>query len=231
MKILVPTKRVPDTDQKIRLSADSLGLDEAYTTYVVNPFDAIALEEALRMREAAEEQGSEAVEILAIGIGIDDYEKELRTALAMGADRAMLVACDTVLDPWNVATILAATVAREQPDLVHTGGNLPPIRPFPNAALELSTAGNGRFSLYGSMGDFRQYALDVRGEICPYPMMRAVEAMKKAAKTHETVEVVTDHAPSLETIPPQAKRLGFQVAIEEVGAPEWNITLTPGAGS
>lgn len=71
--------------------------------------------------------------------------------------------------------------------------------------------------------------LDVRGEICPYPMMKAVEAMKKV-KGGEEVVVITDHAPCLETIPPQAARLGFSVAIEEVGSPEWKITLTPGGG-
>ena len=70
--------------------------------------------------------------------------------------------------------------------------------------------------------------LDVRGEVCPYPMMKAVEAMKKV-KGKEEVVVITDHAPCLETIPPQAARLGFQAAIEEVGSPEWRITLTPNA--
>lgn len=68
--------------------------------------------------------------------------------------------------------------------------------------------------------------LDVRGEVCPYPILKAAEAMKKV-KRKETVLVITDHAPCLETIPPQAARLGFQVAIEEVGSPEWEITLTP----
>ena len=68
--------------------------------------------------------------------------------------------------------------------------------------------------------------LDVRGEVCPYPMMKAVEAMKKV-KGKEDVVVITDHAPCLETIPPQAARLGFQTTIEQVGSPEWKITLTP----
>ena len=69
--------------------------------------------------------------------------------------------------------------------------------------------------------------LDVRGEICPYPMMMAIQAMKKVKDIGESVEVVTDHAPCLETIPPQAARLGFDVNIEEIGTPEWVITLTP----
>ncbi|MBI4302600.1 MAG: sulfurtransferase TusA family protein [Chloroflexi bacterium] len=66
--------------------------------------------------------------------------------------------------------------------------------------------------------------LDVRGEICPYPMMKAVEAMKKAPPG-ETIEVYTDHAPALETIPTQAERLGFAYTIVETGSPEWRITL------
>ena len=68
--------------------------------------------------------------------------------------------------------------------------------------------------------------LDVRGEICPYPMMRTVTALKKLSAEDRTLEVVTDHAPALETIPTQAARLGFTTAVEEVGGSEWRITLT-----
>jgi len=67
--------------------------------------------------------------------------------------------------------------------------------------------------------------LDARGEICPYPMMKAVEAMR-ALPDGEVLEVYTDHPPCLETIPTQAERLGFDTAIEETGSPEWRITLT-----
>ena len=67
--------------------------------------------------------------------------------------------------------------------------------------------------------------LDVRGEVCPYPMMKAVQAMKKV-KGKEDVVVVTDHAPCLETIPPQAKRLKYEVEIVETGSPEWKIILS-----
>lgn len=68
--------------------------------------------------------------------------------------------------------------------------------------------------------------LDVRGEICPYPMMRTVTALKKLSADDRRLEVVTDHAPALETIPTQAARLGFTTAVEEVGGSEWRITLT-----
>lgn len=68
--------------------------------------------------------------------------------------------------------------------------------------------------------------LDVRGEICPYPMMRTVSALKKLSADEQTLEVVTDHAPTLETIPTQAARLGFTTAVEEAGGSEWRLILT-----
>lgn len=71
--------------------------------------------------------------------------------------------------------------------------------------------------------------LDVRGEICPYPMMKAVQALKRLGQEEEGLEVITDHAPALETIPTQAGRLGFQTKIEETGSPEWRIIITRAA--
>jgi TusA-related sulfurtransferase len=68
--------------------------------------------------------------------------------------------------------------------------------------------------------------LDVRGEVCPYPMLKAIDAMKKL-KGREEVVVVTDHAPCLDTIPPQAPRHGYTYSVLETGSPEWTITLTP----
>ena len=68
--------------------------------------------------------------------------------------------------------------------------------------------------------------LDVRGEICPYPMMKTVQALKKLGPNDEGLEVITDHAPALETIPTQAVRLGYTVDIRETGSPEWRLRLT-----
>jgi electron transfer flavoprotein beta subunit len=116
VKILVPCKRVPDTDQKIRVLPDSSGIDHSNLSYLVNPFDAIALEESLRIREATDE-----VQVVAVSIGPPECEKQLRTCLAMGADRGILVDCDLSLDPWNVASILVQIVKRESPDLVLMG--------------------------------------------------------------------------------------------------------------
>jgi electron transfer flavoprotein beta subunit len=117
MKILVPTKRVPSTDERVRIRPDGSGIEDAGLAYMINPFDAIALEEALHIRE---QRGSD-VEVIAVGIGNADFESELRTALAMGADRALRVDFDGSLDPWSVAQVLAAVVQREKPNLVLMG--------------------------------------------------------------------------------------------------------------
>jgi len=75
-------------------------------------------------------------------------------------------------------------------------------------------------------GETMAETLDVRGEICPYPMMRTVTALKKLSAAENALEVVTDHAPALETIPTQAARLGFDTKIEESGGSEWKLVLT-----
>jgi electron transfer flavoprotein beta subunit len=117
MKILVPTKRVVDTDQKIRASADRSHLEIDHLPFVINPFDAIALEEAVRIRE----QNASGVEVVAVGIGAAVYEEQLRSAAAVGADRAVRIACDEELDPWNVACVLKAFIGQENPDFVLMG--------------------------------------------------------------------------------------------------------------
>lgn len=117
MKILVSAKRVPDPDQPIRVAADGRTVADTDLPFIINPFDAIAVEEALRMRE----QRADDTEVVVIGIGSDAYEPELRTALAMGADRGLLVETDQDLDPWCVALVLQAVVLRESPDLVLMG--------------------------------------------------------------------------------------------------------------
>lgn len=116
MKILVPTKRVPDTDQRIQVRADGSGVDVEHLPHIINPFDAIALEEAIRIRESGRD-----AEIVAVGIGDESYEEPLRTALAMGADRALRVACSDPLDPWNTSRVLKAVANQETPDLILMG--------------------------------------------------------------------------------------------------------------
>ena len=115
MKILVPVKRVPDPYGRVRLTPDGQ-IDAADIKWVLNPFDEIALEEAVRLRE----RGA-YVEIVAVGIGGAEWEETLRTALAMGADRAVLVLDDAPADPGVISHLLAAVFRREQAELVLMG--------------------------------------------------------------------------------------------------------------
>lgn len=114
MKILVPVKRVMDVNTRVRVRPDGSGIDTAGARFALNPFDEIAMEQAARLREAGT-----ATDVLAVTIG--DQDDVLRTALAMGADRALRVATDVDIQPLAAARTLAALVAREAPDLVLMG--------------------------------------------------------------------------------------------------------------
>jgi electron transfer flavoprotein beta subunit len=116
MKILVPVKRVVDFNVKIRLKADGSGVELANVKMSMNPFDEIAVEEAIRLKEAGK-----ASEIIAISIGPQQAAETIRTALAMGADRGILVKTDVAPEPLAVAKILKAIVEAEQAGLVIMG--------------------------------------------------------------------------------------------------------------
>ena len=120
MKVLVPVKRVIDYNVKVRVKADGSGVDLANVKMSMNPFDEIAIEEAIRLRESGK-----AEEVIAVSIGVKQCQETLRTALAMGADRAILViAADDVhtdIEPLAVAKLLKAIVDEEQPGLVLCG--------------------------------------------------------------------------------------------------------------
>ncbi|HZB61468.1 MAG TPA: electron transfer flavoprotein subunit beta/FixA family protein [Microvirga sp.] len=116
MKLLVPVKRVVDYNVKIRVKSDGSGVDLANVKMSMNPFDEIAVEEAVRLKE----QGK-ASEIVAVSIGPQQAAETLRTALAMGADRGILVKTDAPVEPLAVAKILKAVVAQESPQLVILG--------------------------------------------------------------------------------------------------------------
>ncbi len=120
MKLLVPVKRVLDYNVKPRVKADGSGVDLANVKMSMNPFDEIAVEEAIRIKEASVKAGGTA-EIVAVSIGEQKAQETLRTALAMGADRAILVVSETKVEPLGVAKLLAKIVAEEQPDLVILG--------------------------------------------------------------------------------------------------------------
>ncbi len=116
MKILVPVKRVVDYNVKIRVKADGTGVELANVKMSMNPFDEISVEEALRQKEAGK-----ADEIVVVSIGPGKAEETLRTALAMGADRAILVETDDNVEPLAVAKILKGVVEAENPGLVILG--------------------------------------------------------------------------------------------------------------
>jgi electron transfer flavoprotein beta subunit len=116
MKILVPVKRVVDYNVKVRVKADGSGVDIANVKMSMNPFDEIAVEEAVRLKD----KGA-ATEVIAVSCGVAQCQETLRTAMAIGADRAILMETDAELQPLAVAKLLAALVAKEQPSLVILG--------------------------------------------------------------------------------------------------------------
>ena len=116
MKILVPVKRVIDYNVKVRVKSDQSGVELSNVKMSMNPFDEIAVEEAIRLKEAGN-----AEEIIAVSIGPDKAQETLRTALAMGADRAILVKTDDEVEPLAVAKILKAIVEEENPEIVLLG--------------------------------------------------------------------------------------------------------------
>jgi electron transfer flavoprotein beta subunit len=116
MKILVPVKRVVDFNVKVRVKSDGSGVDLANVKMSMNPFDEIAVEEAVRIKERGE-----ATEVVAVSIGSAKSQDTLRTALAMGADRAILIKTDQSVEPLGVAKLLKSVVESEKPDLVIMG--------------------------------------------------------------------------------------------------------------
>jgi electron transfer flavoprotein beta subunit len=116
MKVLVPVKRVVDYNVKIRIKPDGSGVDTANVKMSMNPFDEIAVEEAIRLREAGK-----ATEIVVVSIGPQKAQETLRTALAMGADRAILVKTDVAVEPLTVAKILKKVAEKESPGLIILG--------------------------------------------------------------------------------------------------------------
>ena len=116
MKILVPVKRVVDYNVKVRVKADGCGVDLANVKMSMNPFDEIAIEEAIRLREAGI-----ATEVIAVSAGLAGCQETLRTAMAIGADRGILIETDVELQPLAVAKLLRAVCEKEQPQLVLCG--------------------------------------------------------------------------------------------------------------
>ncbi len=116
MKVLVPVKRVVDYNVKIRVKSDGTGVDLANVKMSMNPFDEIAIEEAVRLKEAGT-----ATEVIAVSIGVQQCQETIRTSLAMGADRGILVKTDDPVEPLAVAKLLKGICDQEQPQLVILG--------------------------------------------------------------------------------------------------------------
>jgi electron transfer flavoprotein beta subunit len=116
MKVLVPVKRVVDYNVKVRVKSDGTGVDIANVKMSMNPFDEIAVEEAVRLKEKGV-----VTEIIAVSCGVTQCQETLRTAMAIGADRAILVECADELQPLAIAKLLKALVDKEQPGLVILG--------------------------------------------------------------------------------------------------------------
>jgi electron transfer flavoprotein beta subunit len=116
MKVLVPVKRVVDYNVKVRVKSDGTGVDIANVKMSMNPFDEIALEEATRLKEAGK-----VTEVIAVSCGVDKCQETLRTGMAIGADRGILVQTDVELEPLAVAKLLKALADKEQPQLIILG--------------------------------------------------------------------------------------------------------------
>ena len=116
MKVIVPVKRVVDYNVKVRVKSDGTGMDIANVKMSMNPFDEIAVEEAVRLKEKGV-----ATEVIAVSCGVAQCQETLRTAMAIGADRAILVETDVELQPLAVAKLLKALVDKEQPGLIILG--------------------------------------------------------------------------------------------------------------
>ena len=116
MKVLVPVKRVVDYNVKVRVKSDGSGVDIANVKMSMNPFDEIAVEEAMRLKEAGK-----VTEVVAVSCGVTQCQETLRTAMAIGADRGILVETDVELQPLAVAKLLKALADKEQPQLIILG--------------------------------------------------------------------------------------------------------------
>jgi len=233
MKILVPIKRVVDYNVKIRVKADQSGVELANVKMAMNPFDEIAVEEAVRLKEAGK-----ATEIVAVSAGVAQCQETLRTAMAIGADRGILVESDADLQPLAVAKLLKALVDKEQPQLVilgkqaidddsnQTGQMLAALLGWPQAtfASKVEVAGDSVQVTREIDGGLETLALplpavittDLRLNEPRYATLpNIMKAKKKPLETVKPAELGVDVAPRLTTlkvVEPAARSAGIRVA-------------------
>ena len=233
MKILVPIKRVVDYNVKIRVKADQSGVELANVKMAMNPFDEIAVEEAVRLKEAGK-----ATEIVAVSAGVAQCQETLRTAMAIGADRGILVESDADLQPLAVAKLLKALVDKEQPQLVilgkqaidddsnQTGQMLAALLGWPQAtfASKVEVAADSVQVTREIDGGLETLSLplpavittDLRLNEPRYATLpNIMKAKKKPLETVKPAELGVDVAPRLTTlkvVEPAARSAGIRVA-------------------
>ena len=232
MKVLVPVKRVVDYNVKVRVKSDQSGVDIANVKMSMNPFDEIAIEEATRLKEKGV-----ATEIVAVSCGMTQCQETLRTAMAIGADRATLVQTDVELQPLAVAKLLKALVDKEQPQLVilgkqaidddanQTGQMLAALLGWPQAtfASKVEVSGDSVSVTREVDGGLETLALklpaiittDLRLNEPRYVTLpNIMKAKKKTLETVTPAELGVDVAPRLKTLKvsePPARSAGIIV--------------------
>ena len=251
MKVLVPVKRVIDYNVKVRVKADGSGVDLANVKMSMNPFDEIAVEEAIRLKEAGK-----AEEIIAVSIGVQQAQETLRTALAMGADRAILIVAaedvHTDIEPLAVAKLLAGVIEEEKPGLVicgkqaidndmnATGQMLAALTGWPQAtfASELNIDGDSAMVTREVDGGLQIIKVDLPAIVTVDLRMNEpryaslpniMRAKKKPMDERKPADYGVDASPRLEivaTTEPEARKAG-----EIVGSVDELVTKLKEAGA
>ncbi len=233
MKILVPVKRVVDYNVKVRVKSDQSGVDIANVKMSMNPFDEIAIEEAVRLREKGV-----ATEVIAVSCGLASCQETLRTAMAIGADRAILVETDVELQPLAVAKLLKAVMDKEQPQLVilgkqaidddanQTGQMLAALAGLAQAAFASKVeVADGKATVTREVdGGLETLAIKLPAVITAdlrlnepryVTLPNIMKAKKKQLDVFKPADLGVDVAPRLKTLkvtPPPARKAGIKVA-------------------
>ena len=228
MKVLVPVKRVVDYNVKVRVKSDQTGVDIANVKMSMNPFDEIAVEEATRLKE----KGA-AAEVIAVSCGVAQAQETLRTAMAIGADRGILVQTDAELQPLAVAKLLKAVVDKEQPQLVilgkqaidddanQTGQMLAALLDWPQATFASKVElADGKVTVTREVdGGLETIALTLPAIVTTDPryvtLPNIMKAKKKPLDTVTAQDLGVDPAPRLKTLKvsePPGRKAGIKVA-------------------
>jgi electron transfer flavoprotein beta subunit len=233
MKVLVPVKRVVDYNVKVRVKSDGTGVDIANVKMSMNPFDEIAVEEAVRLKE-----GGVVTEIVAVSCGVTQCQETLRTAMAIGADRAILVECNDELQPLAVAKLLQRLVDKEKPGLVilgkqaidddcnQTGQMLAALAGMPQATFASKVVIEGEHALVSREVDGGNETLKIKlpavvttdlrlNEPRYVTLPNIMKAKKKPLEVFKPADLGVDVAPRIKTLKvsePPKRGAGIKVA-------------------